>query len=109
MHQTDPMLKTGNARTLVWSVVSSGIVNSFLISSTAVGGPRSIYVKVADAIAAPPGFISNRLFVPKEHGTNAFVAGALGSLTFSFFFYSLIFFFLICAIRRLRSFRDNPE
>jgi hypothetical protein len=103
------MLKTGNARTLVWSAVTSGIVNSFLISSAVVSGPRSIYVKVADAIAAPPGFISNRLFVPKEHSTDAFVATALGSLIFSFLFYAIMSFFLISAVRRLRSWRDNTE
>jgi hypothetical protein len=103
------MLKTGNARPLVWSVIASGIVNSFLISSAVVSGAGSIYVKVADAIAAPPGFISNRLFVPKQHSTNAFVAAALGSLVFSFLFYAIISFALIYAARRLRSWRNDTE
>jgi hypothetical protein len=107
MYRVDRMLKTGNARALVWSVVASGIVNSFLLSSAVVGGAESIYVKVADAIAAPPGFISNWLFVPKEHSTNAFVAGALGSLIFSFLFYAVISYALIYAVQLLRSVGNN--
>ncbi len=103
------MLTSRIARPLVWSVVASGIVNLFLISSAFVSGAGSIYVKVADAIAAPPGCISNRLFAPNEHSLGAFVGASLGSLIFSFLFYAIISYALIYAALRFRQWRSHRE
>ena len=88
--------------------MASGIVNLFLISSAFVAR-SSVYGTVADAIAGPPGLISNRLFAPKEHSAHAFVAGALGSLLFSFLFYAVISCCLVYAALLLKSRRIDTK
>lgn len=103
------MPRSPKACILLWSVGVSGIVHLFLISSAFVGGARSGFRKVADAIAGPPGFISIRLLAPREHRTGAFVTAALFSLAVSLLFYAIVSYALIYAARLLRLWRDDSD
>ncbi|HWG20673.1 MAG TPA: hypothetical protein VG225_09085 [Terracidiphilus sp.] len=93
---------------LRWSVASSAVINAFMISA-AVVGPNTLYRKVADAIAAPPGIVANRFFAPREHSVSAFLGAALLSLAFSFVFYGAVSWILVRGFIRLRSLRRHTE
>jgi hypothetical protein len=92
-----------DGRLIRWSLLISTLINVFLVSSAFVGGRGSIYVKTANAIAAPPGVIANRFLAPREHSADAFVYSALLSLAFSFLFYGVVFWLFGQAIVRLKS------
>jgi hypothetical protein len=71
------MKRSSNLRVFFWSIAISGLVNAFLLSSAFAGGAgdkKPLYVRLADLIAAPPGYIVNQVFAPKEHATGAFEA-----------------------------------
>jgi hypothetical protein len=102
------MIKPSNIRLLFWSVATSALVNAFLISSafaSGTGGKKSLYVRLADLVAAPPGYISNQMFAPKEHTASAFATAALASLTCSFFFYAVVSWLILRTVLLLQSAR----
>ena len=76
------------------AVAFSALLNLFLVLSEFAaapkGGDRSLFVQIADAIAAPPGLVAKMAFAPKQHTVNAFVVSAAESLICSFVFYVLL-------------------
>lgn len=73
---------------LMISIALNGVV---VLISLFGGSPErgSWVVRVADAIAAPPGVIAKWAFQPKEHAVWAFIAAAAESLVCSVVFYAL--------------------
>jgi len=95
-----------NFRMFFWSIAGSGLVNAFLLSSAfaaGAGGKRSLYVRLADMVAAPPGYITDLLFTPKEHSLSALLSGAAVSLACSILFYTLISWLVLRILLPLQS------
>lgn len=94
------------------AVAFSALLNLCLVLSefAAVpkGGDRSLFVRIADAIAAPPGLISQIAFAPKQHTVHAFVLAAAESLICSFVFYALVAW-AVLELLRLWKMRRNQE
>jgi hypothetical protein len=65
----------------------SAVLNCVVVLMSIAGG-RSVLGRFADAIAAPPGVVINRIVQPREHSTGAFVVAAAGSLAISVLFYA---------------------
>ena len=87
------MKEPSKIRPYFGSIAISALVNAFLLSSafvTSAGGNKSPYVRLANLVAAPPGYVASRMFAPKEHSSIAFMAVAVASLAFSFLFYAVV-------------------
>jgi hypothetical protein len=78
-------------------------VNGAMVFMSLLGGPESLLVRIADAIAAPPGVIAKWVFQPREHSVGAFVAAAAESLGFSVLFYAIAVLLILKAVNWLRS------
>jgi len=86
------MNRPSNVRILFWSIATSGLVNAFLLSSafaSGAGGKKPLYVRLADLVAAPPGYIAIHVFSPREHTSSAFISAAIASLVCSILFYAV--------------------
>lgn len=101
-----PRSNTQSRRVLLWSVLSSAVINAFLFSAAAVG-PHTLYRRIADMIAAPTGVVANRFFAPREHSASAFIVAALLSLAFSFVLYWIVSWIVMQGFLRLRSLRSH--
>jgi len=88
--------------------LSSVIINAFLFSAAAFG-PNTLYRRIADTVAAPPGVVANRFFEPREHSAGAFIIAALLSLAFSFVFYGVVSWIVVQSFLRLNSLRRHTE
>jgi uncharacterized membrane protein YdbT with pleckstrin-like domain len=100
------MMKPSNTHVMLWSIAGSGLVNAFLFSSAfagSAGGKKSLFVRLADMVAAPPGFIATQMFAPKEHTSSAFAAAAVASLICSFLFYAIVFWLILHALLLFQS------
>jgi hypothetical protein len=106
------VIKPSNIRLLFWSVASSALVNAFLISSafaSGAGGKKSLYVRLADLISAPPGYIANQMFAPSEHTASAFATAATASLVCSFFFYGVVSWLILRTLLMIQSARAKAS
>src|SRR5580692_1946563 len=106
------VMRPSNIRLVVWSVATSALVNAFLVSSAfagSAGGNKSVYVRVADLVAAPPGYIANQMFAPKQHTASAFALAAIGSLACSFLFYSVVSWLILRTLVQIQSARDRAS
>jgi len=106
------MKRLSNLRVFFWSIAISGILNGFLLSSAFIdsaGGKKSLYVRLADLVAAPPGYIANQMFAPKEHTAGAFIAAAIASLVFSIFFYTVVSWMILRVLQLLQSVRTSTR
>jgi hypothetical protein len=80
-------------RILLKAVIISVILNCGMVLMSLPGHSptgTSAMVRIADAIAAPPGLIAERIFAPREHSVGAFIAAAAESLAFSVIFYAVV-------------------
>jgi hypothetical protein len=81
------------SRLLLKALALSVALNVVMIVLSALGGVPgggSLVQRIADALAAPPGAIAQRVFAPKEHSAGAFAAAAAESLAWSIFFYGIV-------------------
>ena len=106
------MTEPSKIRPYFWSIAISGLVNAFLLSSAFVSsaaGNKSPYVRLADLVAAPPGYVTSRVFVPQEHSAIAFIAAAIASLAFSFLFYAVVSWLILRTLLLLHSSRARTR
>ncbi|MGA2169605.1 MAG: hypothetical protein ABSG62_15460 [Terracidiphilus sp.] len=90
-------------RQFVQAVVASLFINIvMIILPIAAVGPRTslIFVKISDAIAAPPGIFVN-IFAPKEHSAIAFMLAASESFVFSILFYTAILWLILECVSQI--------
>jgi hypothetical protein len=78
-------------RNLKHAIIASAIINGSLILS-AFTPESSLYTRIANAIARPPGVIIDGLFIHTQHTLPSFAAAALGSLLCSIVFYFVVAF-----------------
>lgn len=94
------MKKRIHVRFVLQAIAISAVLNLCLVLSEFAGvqnGYRSFFVRIADAIASPPGVIANLFLAPRQHTVHAFVLAAAESLVCSFVFYVLF----IWAVREI--------
>ena len=100
------MAESAKARTLKMALTGAALVNAFMISSAWFArpdGPQPIYVRIADAFAAPPGYVAMKLNHPSQHTVSAYITALVLSLACSFLFYAAVCWILIRAVMMLRS------
>jgi hypothetical protein len=105
----DSMKKTIHTRLIGYALALSALINLSLVLSQFAGLERDKYawfVRVADAIAAPPGVIAKAFFEPRQHTVHAFALAAAESLLCSFVFYS---FFLWLIFELLAAWRVSSK
>jgi hypothetical protein len=93
------------------AIAFSALLNLCLVFSAFASIPNeshNLFVKIADAIAAPPGVISELAFTPKQHTVHAFVLAAAESLVCSFVFYALVAW-AVLELLRLRKIHKNRK
>jgi hypothetical protein len=79
-------------RLVLTAFMASVALNSAMILMSVLAGVPGVgafLVRIADALAAPPGLIAKRVFQPHEHSVWAFVAATAQSLIFSILFYGI--------------------
>jgi hypothetical protein len=92
-------------RHVVHAVAASLFINIVMIILPIAGvGPRTslIFIKISDAIAAPPGIFVN-IFAPKEHSVSAFALAASESLVISILFYFAILWLILECVAQITS------
>ena len=100
---------TKRANSIAWAFTGSALINAFLFSSVwfaRPNGPQSLYVKIANALAAPPGYIAGKLVRP-EHSLGSYVAFMLLALVISILFYGAVCWIVIRAAAAIRSMRQR--
>ena len=63
---------------------------------------HSLFTRVSDAIAIPPGKAAGMAFAPKQHTTNAFVLASLESFLFSIVFYTVVAWLILGCVGLIR-------
>ena len=95
------MKRSAHLRLASKALVTSIVVNCGMILASFAGDPtkdRSLLVRVADAIAWPPGVFIDRLFAPRQHTLGAFLGAITESLAFSVLFYSVVVLAILEAV-----------
>ena len=91
------MKNTIHTRLVGYAFALSALINLCLVLSEFAGlesDRHAWLVRVANAIAAPPGVLAKALFEPRQHTVHAFALAAAESLLCSFVFY-LFFIWLV--------------
>ena len=71
-----------------WALIVSGLLNAFLISSAFVTPSNvvaSLYLRIANWVAAPSRYFAEKMFVPRQHTAIALITSGLESVCLSFF------------------------
>jgi hypothetical protein len=92
-------------RLILKALMISVALNCVLLVMSVFGGSPeggSLVARIADAIAAPPGAIAQRVFAPKKHSVGAFVAAATESLAWSIIFYAIVALLILEGFNFLR-------
>jgi hypothetical protein len=92
------------------AVAFSSLLNLCLVLTAfcgVSGGSCSTVVRIADAIAAPPGVIAQLVLSPKQHTAHAFAVAAAESLVWSFVFYALVAWVALEFLRRWQAYRNR--
>jgi hypothetical protein len=91
-----------------WALIVSGLLNAFVISSAFVTPSNvvaALYLRIANWVAAPPGYFADKMFVPRQHTAIAFITSALESTCLSFFLYAAVTWAVLRVILLLHSAR----
>lgn len=87
------MLKYSHGRLLTRALVASVVLNALMIVAGLSGGAQgrtTLWTRLSDVVAAPPGIIIAHCCGPHEHTAGAFVLSMVEATGISILFYGFI-------------------
>lgn len=106
------MKKAIHTRLIVYAFALSAFINLCLVLSEFAGLERDKYpwfIRVTNAIAAPPGVFAKALLEPRQHTVHAFALAASESMLFSFIFYAFILWLLFESLNVWRLHKNSAK
>jgi hypothetical protein len=100
------MRESPQRRLLLQAAIASLVLNLAIILMSFLGGSPeggSVVVRIADAIAAPPGVVAEWAFRPHGHTPGALLAGAAECLACSIAFYAVLALVFLEAVMCVRA------